>query len=203
MYDKKKVVGTFLFFALVISILAFSYFERNKANTVIDFSSLEASESKEIAVDISGAVETPGLVTLESGSRLSDAIEKVGGLREDSASLWVSQKMNLSEILEDSKKVYIPFEWELVANEIVVSRLIYDEGQVSTDKKETATTSKENTLINVNTAGVEELVSLKGVGEAYAQKIINNRPYASYDEFLEKSGIPESTANNAKDLISY
>ena len=55
--------------------------------------------------------------------------------------------------------------------------------------------------IDVNTASAEELQSLKGIGEAYTKKIIENRPYKGKDELVSKNVIPQATYDKIKGQI--
>jgi competence protein ComEA len=55
--------------------------------------------------------------------------------------------------------------------------------------------------IDINTASAEELQSLKGIGDAYAKKIIDNRPYKGKDELVSKNVIPQATYNKIKGQI--
>lgn len=55
--------------------------------------------------------------------------------------------------------------------------------------------------IDINRAKAEELMSLKGIGEARAAAIIKGRPYARKDELVQKKIIPESVYNEIKDRI--
>jgi len=56
-------------------------------------------------------------------------------------------------------------------------------------------------LIDINRAKAEELMTLKGIGEARAKAIIKGRPYARKDELVQKKIIPESVYNEIKDRI--
>ena len=56
-------------------------------------------------------------------------------------------------------------------------------------------------LIDINRAKAEELMKLKGIGEARAAAIIKGRPYARKDELVTKKVIPESVYNDIKDKI--
>ena len=59
----------------------------------------------------------------------------------------------------------------------------------------------KDALIDVNRAKAEELMTLKGIGEARAAAIIKGRPYARKDELVQKKILPESVYNEIKDRI--
>lgn len=64
-------------------------------------------------------------------------------------------------------------------------------------------TGSAGALVNVNTATSAELDALPGIGPAYAGRIVENRPYSSFDDFKEKSGLSNTLADNLKSLISF
>src|SRR3989344_1145728 len=70
-------------------------------------------ESHKIIVDVSGAVLKSGPVELNEGSRLSEALKKSGGLARGAAYEYFQKTFNLSAILKDEEKIYIPTQKEI------------------------------------------------------------------------------------------
>jgi DNA uptake protein ComE-like DNA-binding protein len=68
-------------------------------------------------------------------------------------------------------------------------------------KNETKAPSTKAELIDINTASADELQKLKGIGDAYAKKIIENRPYQGKDELVSKNVIPQATYAKIKGQI--
>ena len=56
-------------------------------------------------------------------------------------------------------------------------------------------------VLDLNTASKQDLMMLPGIGDAYAQKIIDNRPYKSKDELVRKKVIPQATYTKIKDQV--
>ena len=130
-----------------------------KYNSVKEDIKIENKNKKTITVFISGEVKNPGVVTIDIDKRLSDAIDKLGGITEN-ADL---NKINLAIKLEDESHYIIPKIGE---------NLESDNEHFEND---TVDDSNDNNLININTANVQELDSLPGVGEATANKIVKYR----------------------------
>ncbi len=148
--------------------------------------------NKEITVYISGAVKNPGIVTLNSGERLATAVDKVGGTTEK-ADL---NKVNLAIKIEDEMHYIIPEIGE---------EINYTSENIKDDIGSKDITNN-SAKININTATIEELDTLPGVGEATANKILNHRKengnFKSIEEIKNVNGIGDKKFENIRELIS-
>jgi competence protein ComEA len=110
-------------------------------------------------------------------------------------------KINLSELVTNHQKLYIPFEEDVYCE---VKNLEYIESQEKPSNQEqspNSTSDSTQTCININTASKDRLTSLSGIGESTAQKIIDSRPFEKIEDILNVSGIGESTYEKFKDDI--
>ena len=142
---------------------------------------------KSISVDVSGAVNTPGVYKLNDGDRIEEAIRLAGGFSEKANSEYISKNLNLAQKLSDGTKVYVPFEGETSGG--------------SSNTGVVAGASTKNTKININTASQSELEALDGVGPSYASKMISARPYSSVEELLSKNTVTKSVYEKIKDSV--
>ena len=142
--------------------------------------------STKLMIDIEGAVERPGVYELKNGDRISDVLVICGGLNKDADRQWVEKNINRAEKLRDGMKIYIPKTGEQL--------------QVTSDK------GKQGGLISINTATIDELDKLSGVGPSMAQKIIDYREknggFMNVEEIKLVAGIGEKMYEKIKDQIS-
>lgn len=138
-----------------------------------------------LVVDVSGAVEKPGVYKLPTAARVGDALVVAGGLSAVADREWVSATLNLAAKVEDGAKIYIPKNSESgtigASSEVIVQK---------------------NQKININTASLEELDKLDGIGESRARAIIENRPYGSTQELVSKAKIPQNVYDKISGDIS-
>jgi len=71
----------------------------------------------------------------------------------------------------------------------------------SAAKAESKKSTEKKALVDINSAPADELQSLKGIGDAYSKKIVENRPYKRKDELVKKKIIPQATYDDIKDQI--
>ena len=148
----------------------------NTANT--------GNETKSIFVDIEGAVVNPGVFELKYGDRIKDVLVKSGGFASDADRIYVAKTVNLAEQLKDGQKVYIPF------SSGTPEVLGYSEAK------------NGQKLVNVNTATMQELDTLWGIGEARAENIVKSRPYSGLDGMVQKRVITTQILEKNKDVMS-
>lgn len=152
-----------------------------------DFTEDEDNYNETIMVHISGQVYNPGLIELEMGKRVNDAVEMAGGLKKDAD----MDRINLAKKLEDEEKIYIPKIGEDLPNELENSTT-------------TTTNSKESGKIDINTCTKGELVTLPGIGDVLADRILDYRTsnkFIKIEDIMNVSGIGEKKFDSIKDLI--
>lgn len=173
--DKKRIGIIILIYILLF--LFFYFFKSNNENTFVNQLSQSPDtevqieneevlieEEEEIFIHISGEVNYPGLIKLSKGQRLYEAIDIAGGMTEK-ADL---NQINLSLVLNDQDKVYIPSKGENV-------------NFIQTNS---------TPLININTASKEELMTLSGIGEKTANSIIEYREKNGFNKIEDIMNVP-------------
>lgn len=140
------------------------------------------AQEKYVYVDIAGAVLYPDVYKLPENTRLKSLIEKAGGYSQKADIEQIEKTMNMSRTLTDQEKVYIPKQGDGVAQVVVEI--------------------EDDPLIHINSASLESLNSLAGVGDVTARKIIDGRPYKLLSDLATKKVIGKALFDKIKDQIA-
>jgi len=162
--------------------------------------SQENEIAEPIIVHVTGAVKNWGVIELEAGARIIDAVNKAGGFTEDAD----SAKVNLAYVLSDGVKIYIPNKSE-EASAVTIKEYITEESGDNVIVEEEQMKDSIDSLVNINKATQTELESLPGIGPSTAMKIISYRQeqgfFNNIEDIKNVSGIGESKFESIKDLI--
>lgn len=155
--------------------------------------------NNKIAVHIIGEVKKEGIVYLEEGARIIDAIEKAGGSTKEAD---LSQ-INLAYQLRDGQKIYVPNKKEKISTYIIEvngEEIIQEGNSISNG------TSKATDKVNINTANVSELDTLPGIGPSLAQQIVTyrkeNGDFKSIEELQNVKGIGNAKYSDIKNMVT-
>lgn len=200
----KKILIIALGVEITLSFGAFLYIKKYQTNQAPNTFCASSQESF-LHADISGGVENPGVYELPFDSRVKDLIEASGGLRKDASVVWVIKNLNFSQKLIDEQKIYIPFDYEITLDEdLKIIPLVFESTlKTSTTTEVKQTSSSSSNKVNVNTCDLATLDSLAGIGATYAQKIIDNRPYADLADLISNSGVSKSTLEKISDQLAF
>lgn len=183
-----KVKGSVLFVCLIIGM---GLFWMNRQGEEVEEAATSLAEttilpqevedkttiSTVIYVDVKGEVHHPGVYQMKAENRVKDLIEAAGGFTP----LADDQKLNLAQLLEDQMVIVVPKKGEEVNSELAQAP--------TSQKKEVGKEVK----VNINTATVEELKTLKGIGEKKAEAIIEyrkkNGSFKNKEELMKVRGI--------------
>lgn len=199
----KKIIIVGIIVSTIIALVVY-YLVRNDDDyedfeeNILQENNVEITKEKNIIIDevskikvhVSGEVLSPGVVEIEEGARIIDAINMAGGLSEEAD----ISKINLAYIVEDATKINIPNINDIEENEIITIK--DNDFESSEDSK---------VMININTASVEELQKLEGIGSSIALRIVayrkENGKFNSIDDLRNISGIGDSKFEKIKDNI--
>ncbi len=171
---------------LIISILFVKKDDVDKGNSLDSSLAKEKSITKEIQeteeasifIDISGCVNYPKVVKLNSNSRVSDAIKAAGGLTYDADISNINRAAHLS----DGEKIYIP--------------------SVSDGEDLINSNNSFSNKVNINSGSASDFETLTGIGPATANKIIEYRnkygKFKKIEDIKNVSGIGDKTFEKFK-----
>ena len=150
----------------------------------------EPAAPRKVVVHVVGAVRAPGLYELDDGSRVDDAIARAGGAKARAA----LELVNLAAPVGDGQQIVVP-----------VRGRAGTAGSSSTAASPGSGTGSASGPVHLNTATVEELDALPGIGPVTAQKIIDyrteNGAFTSVDELDAVPGIGPARLEELRTLV--
>ncbi len=153
-----------------------------------------------IVVHITGAVQKKGILVLQEGARIADAIDSAGGNTE-TADL---DEVNLAYVLQDGQKIYIPSKEDKAKLE---NKAYITSESGNNVIIQTVSTEKNggNGKVNINTATQNELENLPGIGPSIASRIIEyreqNGKFNKIEDLQNVKGIGDAKFNNIKEYV--
>ena len=152
-----------------------------------------------ILVELAGAFVNPGIYSLRGDeARLFQFVDMAEGFHLKADKSYIRDHINLARKTVDGEKVYVPFDFENYQGAVQTPNLTLEKGDLNNDEQVSSDTKK----ISVNQASKVELLSLIGVGEVRANNIIENRPYESLDELVEKKIISKKILDDNNEELS-
>ena len=144
-------------------------------------------------VDIKGEVLRPGVYEFSCESRIQEVIKKAGGFTEEAD----ETKINLAQKITDQMQIIVP---KLNASQ--------DGGVIGEDSKtnQKSPSSSKQGIVNINTATLEELQTLKGIGKKKAEAILQYRKehgaFHSKEDLLQVKGIGKKALEAIESQVS-
>lgn len=161
-------------------------------------SSQQITASQTVFVHVCGAVENPGVYELAGDARVYQAVEAAGGFLPEACEEYVNQ----AGALTDGTRLYIPTEDEVRELSQAGKDTLTEELLLQSDSE----TDPADGLVNINTASMEELCTLPGIGEGKARHIISYREstgkFEQIEDIMKVEGIKEGLFGKIRDLIT-
>lgn len=223
---RKEALLSLVLVLAALLCLAGYFITRNNGGIIIDAADMESSEGEtgadesddapasslgdgaespeDIKVYVVGCVKKPGIVTLKKGQLIDDAIRAAGGATED-ADL---ENINLVYRLKDNVMLRVYSREDAKQRDGVgeagtgIGIVENDGGSVIIGEG----SGSAGSLVNINTAGQDELETLPGIGESTAREIIayreKNGAFKTIRDIMKVPGIKEGRFETIKDYIT-
>lgn len=159
-------------------------FSNTSNETNIKDEKADDKHDEKIFVDVKGAVKHPGVFETTKDKRVKDLIEEAGGLLDDAD----TSTLNLSQKVKDQMVIYV-----------------LKHGEKPKQISDSGTSSSNTDVININTANLEQLMKISGVGKTKAEAIISyrekNGDFKKKEDITKVRGIGKATFEKIKDKI--
>lgn len=153
------------------------------------------AEGREVVVHIAGAVQAPGVQRMSPSARVVDAVEAAGGATPDAE----LARINLAAAVEDGQQIYVPAVGEEPPEPVTGGA----GGGTEAGTAGNAAGDGAAASVDVNTAAVDELEALPGIGPAIGQAIVDHReqhgPFTSVDQLTDVRGIGDAKLEGLRD----
>ncbi len=150
-----------------------------------------------IFVYVCGAVARPGVYEFRPGSRVYEAVDAAGGALEEA----VPDSLNLADVMYDGQKIRVPFQ----GDETEVLQAASSEEESGEPGAAGGMQGSAGGLVNINTATVQELTMLPGIGQTRAAAVVayrdRNGPFLCIEDLKNVSGIGEGIYSRVSALI--
>jgi len=198
LWEKKKLIAVA---ALVVVLAALSIWQSTpgklEGGVIQGGEQLAESKTKGLTVYVSGEVKNPGMYEMPAGSRAQEAIEKAGGMTLNAN----VNKVNLAKKCKDGMQINVP----ALSVKQAKTRAGSSQGRRSAGNVNSTEVEQENlTTVNLNSATIEELENLPGVGQTTAQKIIEYRQQHRFDKIedvMNVKGIGKAKFQKMKNYL--
>jgi len=163
----------------LLFIVRNSFLSNHDAPSESVFVSIEATQTPDNSfyIEVVGSVRSPGVYKVTDNVLVMDAITLAGGYTDNADIEYVEQYIPFSKRVYPEMKIFIPYLKSMQADGLF--------------------------KLNINTATKEQLIAIKGVGEITALKIIEMRPFNSWEHLQIITGIRNDIIDSLKDAATF
>ena len=148
-------------------------------------------------VDIKGEVLRPGVYDFSCESRIQEVIKKAGGFTEEAD----QTKINLAQKISDQMQIIVPNLYSKQENGVI------EENSGKATLPNTNSSQSKQGTVNINTATLEELQTIKGIGKKKAEAILQYRkehgPFRTKDDLLQVKGIGKKALEAIESQVTF
>lgn len=208
--NKKSIILISCIVILIVALLSFINKEDNNEekislNTITKTNETTIKENESFYVDVKGSVKKPGVYNFRENDRIIDAINLAGGLKKDAD----TSNINLSKKLTNEMVIYVYSKKEIKSKDTLSCSNICNVEVIEVNnciELDNSDLNNSTNLVNINTASLEELLTLSGIGESKAKSIIeyrnSNGNFNSIEDLKSVSGIGDALFEKIKDKIT-
>ena len=215
-YRKQIILGIIIFIIVggVIGFCIYKFkdnFKSKKEDIVVEKKLAKKKEEviDKIQVDIKGQINYPGIYKVDSNLRVMDVIKLAGDLTENADTSVINLSKKVTDemvIIIYSKDEVADFKKTKEIEKQVEERCVQKDENSLVNDACINSSSVSNGKVNINTASIDELKNLTGIGEKKAKDIISyrekNGSFNSIEDIMKVSGIGESSFAQIKEDIT-